>query len=56
MFPSRVRPAIKLVEARGVEPLSENKFLKSSPGAVNPLKFPHGTPVDRLAALVAPKP
>ena len=29
-----------MVEARGVEPLSENKFTKPSPSAVNLLTFP----------------
>ena len=49
-------PSFNVVEARGVEPLSENQFLKFSPGAVNPFQFPHDTPIDRLAAMAAPKP
>ena len=35
-----VRPAIKLVEARRVELLSENSFLNLSPSAVDYLNFP----------------
>ena len=35
-----VRPGIKLVEPRGVEPLSESASTRTSPGAVCRLRFP----------------
>lgn len=35
-----VRPGIKLVETRGVEPLSESTSTRTSPGAVCRLEFP----------------
>ena len=37
---NRVVTGFVMVEARGVEPLSENQFQPLSPGAVNLLEFP----------------
>ena len=37
----RSKPAVFLVEARGVEPLSENPFMQLSTRVVYLLKFPH---------------
>ena len=39
----RLTDYFAMVEARGVEPLSENSFLNLSPSAVNHLKFPCNT-------------
>ena len=42
-----------LVEARGVEPLSENHLSRLSPSAADPLDSPHRAPTDRLPVAVS---
>ncbi len=50
---SRVLCNIVLVEARGVEPLSENHLSRLSPSAADPLDSPHRAPTDRLPVAVS---
>ena len=42
-----------MVEARGVEPLSENQFLRFSPGADNRLEFPSADAGCQASVLVS---
>lgn len=42
-----------LVEATGVEPVSENRFTQLSPGAVRRLKFPGGASPDKAPRRVS---
>ena len=42
-----------VVEARGVEPLSENHLSRLSPSAADPLDSPHRAPTDRLPVAVS---
>ena len=48
-----VRPAIKLVEAAGVEPASESNLTRTSPSAVNSLHSLAAAEIDTLYGLVA---
>ena len=50
---SGVRPAIKMVEARGVEPLSESGLTRTSPSAVNSLHSLAPAGIDTLCGSVA---
>ena len=43
-----------MVEARGIEPLSENRFTETSPSAVYPLRFPHQAADKQAACLGIP--
>ena len=44
---------VLLVEATGVEPVSENRFTQLSPGAVRRLKFPGGASPDKAPRRVS---
>ena len=54
ILPVVVRLKLMMVEARGVEPLSESQSIRFSPGAVDQLRFPDTAAGQQAAASGSP--